>query len=70
MLKCFLPDEKEQLYFPSQPDANLFMTMAMSWRCIVLAAAVDCKWSLGLRDVWLEDDGGLLLFIITSFTLM
>ena len=27
-------------------------------------------WSLGLRDVWLDDDGGLLLFIIISFTLM
>ena len=68
-MKYFLPEEKEQqLHFLSQPDANLFMTV--SWRCIVLAAAVDCGWSLGLRDVWLDDIGGLLLFIITSFTLM
>ena len=26
--------------------------------------------SLGLRDVWLDTDGGLLLFIIISFPLM
>ena len=26
--------------------------------------------NLGLRDVWLDDDGGLLLIIIISFTLM